>query len=128
MQENDSVVEEVDNVAPQFADDDVFFECPRCGKSMAIAKEGVGMVVNCPQCSLAVVVPAPGGEAEYADFDDLHEDFDVESIEQSDEVAVLEAEPQKTGYVLTKEKRDLLFDEMASIQRALDRIVAMLDQ
>ncbi len=128
MQENDRTVENLDDTGAQFADDDVFFECPRCDKSMAIAKEGIGMVVNCPQCSLAVVVPAPGGEAEYADAEDSQEEFDVESIEQSDEVAVLDTQPKNSGYVLSKEKRDLLFDEMAGIQRSLDRIVALLDQ
>lgn len=128
MEDHGRMVDDIDDATTQFADDDVFFECPRCGKSMAIAKEGVGMVVNCPQCSLAVVVPAPGGEAEYADADDLHEDFDVESIEKSDEVAVMNTEPQNSGYTLSKEKRDLLFDEMAGIQSALDRIVAILDQ
>ena len=128
MQDYDGAIGNSDTVGSRFNAGDVFFECPRCSKSMAIAKEGIGMVVNCPQCYLAVVVPAPGGEVEYADADDVEENFDVDSIEQSDEVAVLDPQSQQAGYVLNKEKRDLLFDEMAALQGALDRIVALLEE
>jgi TPR repeat protein/predicted nucleic acid-binding Zn ribbon protein/DNA-directed RNA polymerase subunit RPC12/RpoP len=36
---------------------DVLFNCPECGKSLAIDEKGRGLTVTCPDCRSAVVVP-----------------------------------------------------------------------
>jgi|GEM_PF-1057723 len=41
----------------EFTEDDIIFECPFCSKSMAIDKRGMGVTINCPQCSGMVRVP-----------------------------------------------------------------------
>ncbi len=38
-------------------DNDIVFECPYCGKSMAIDKRGMGLTIECPDCKGLVRVP-----------------------------------------------------------------------
>ena len=42
---------------PEFHEDDIFFECPHCGKSMAIERHGMGLTIQCPSCGGLVKVP-----------------------------------------------------------------------
>jgi len=121
MGDEDIVVDGVDESnRDQFGENDVFFECPRCSKSMAIAKEGIGMSVECTACGLELIVPAPDAEAQYA----ASEEDPQPEIEQDE---APQAEPPDETYHLSREQRDLLFDEIAAIQRSLDRLVSTLD-
>ena len=36
---------------------DIVFDCPHCGKSLAIDGRGAGLMVTCPDCHRDVVVP-----------------------------------------------------------------------
>src|SRR5437667_12018759 len=36
---------------------DILFECPACGKSLVVDEDGEGMIVDCPQCHINVIVP-----------------------------------------------------------------------
>ena len=36
---------------------DILFECPACGKSLLVDEAGEGMIVDCPQCHINVIVP-----------------------------------------------------------------------
>jgi hypothetical protein len=36
---------------------DIKFDCPKCGKSLAIDEQGAGRNVQCPECSQAITVP-----------------------------------------------------------------------
>lgn len=36
---------------------DIFFECPACGKSLVVEDQAEGMIVPCPQCRANVIVP-----------------------------------------------------------------------
>ncbi|MCX7007136.1 MAG: hypothetical protein NTY53_07795 [Kiritimatiellaeota bacterium] len=38
---------------------DIVFDCPHCGKSMAIDAEGAGMAITCPDCQNVIQVPYP---------------------------------------------------------------------
>lgn len=105
----------------EFTDDDIFFECPRCGKSMGIAKEGEGMVVKCLGCGRDMRVPSAGGEAEHVEEDAV--DQTAEQLEESEKPSHFDAD-----YMLKGRDRDLVFEEVAAIQRSLDRIVATLDR
>src|SRR5712671_5796346 len=43
---------------------DILFACPSCGKNLVVDEAAEGMIVNCPQCKTAVIVPpkpAPTG-------------------------------------------------------------------
>jgi predicted RNA-binding Zn-ribbon protein involved in translation (DUF1610 family) len=36
---------------------DILFECPGCGKSLVVDEDAEGMIVECPKCHIAVIVP-----------------------------------------------------------------------
>lgn len=36
---------------------DILFECPSCGKSLVVDEAGEGMIIDCPQCHISVIVP-----------------------------------------------------------------------
>ncbi len=36
---------------------DILFECPSCGKSLVVDEAGEGMIIDCPQCHINVIVP-----------------------------------------------------------------------
>lgn len=79
--------------------DDIVFECPHCGKSLAIDEEGAGLVVICPDCQARVQVPGEeGGSSE------LVERLRVENIDHFEEIG----------------------KEIGLIQSAIDRIVGIL--
>ena len=43
---------------PEIREGDIVFECPYCGKSLAIDPAGAGMQVVCTDCGKAVLVPS----------------------------------------------------------------------
>lgn len=45
------------------SEEDIFFYCPSCGKSMVIDARAVGLVVDCPACRKEVEVPSRSQEA-----------------------------------------------------------------
>jgi predicted RNA-binding Zn-ribbon protein involved in translation (DUF1610 family) len=40
-------------------EEDVVFECSKCGKSLVIDARGAGMIITCPDCGTEVQVPPP---------------------------------------------------------------------
>ena len=40
---------------------DIVFECPHCGKSLAIDYRGAGLITSCTECAKPVEVPIPEG-------------------------------------------------------------------
>src|SRR5712672_2215206 len=36
---------------------DILFACPSCGKNLVVDEAAEGMIVHCPQCKTAVIVP-----------------------------------------------------------------------
>lgn len=63
--------EEVDAV--DLKDTDIIFDCPHCGKSLAIDYRGAGLQINCTDCGEAVAVPIPAG-MDITDLDSTPED------------------------------------------------------
>ncbi|MBU0676751.1 MAG: hypothetical protein KJ626_01425 [Verrucomicrobia bacterium] len=48
------------SLAPiEFADSDIFFECPSCAKGLAIDRRGAGLMITCPDCGTRMQVPVP---------------------------------------------------------------------
>jgi predicted RNA-binding Zn-ribbon protein involved in translation (DUF1610 family) len=103
----------------EFSENDIFFECPRCGKSMGIDRRGAGKMVTCPDCDLRFRVPLPENATEL---------IPPESAER------MNAEEDEPGpgdewapCSISAEGLEKIFEEIASIQGSLDRLVDVLE-
>jgi transcription elongation factor Elf1 len=57
----------------EIRDTDIVFDCPNCGKSLAIDYRGAGLTIPCTDCGKHVQVPIPEG-MEISDVDSSKED------------------------------------------------------
>jgi len=55
---------------------DIVFDCPHCGKSLAIDYRGAGLTIPCTDCGKDVEVPIPEG-MELTDFDVSNEEQEI---------------------------------------------------
>ena len=55
---------------------DIIFDCPHCGKSLAIDYRGAGLSIKCSDCGNDVQVPIPEG-MEIEDIDSSSEDQEI---------------------------------------------------
>jgi len=55
---------------------DIVFDCPYCGKSLAIDYRGAGLTIPCTDCGGTVEVPIPEG-MEITDFDSTGEEQEM---------------------------------------------------
>jgi len=55
---------------------DIIFDCPHCGKSLAIDYRGAGLTIKCSDCQNDVQVPIPDG-MELEDIDSSDEQQEV---------------------------------------------------
>ena len=51
---------------------DIVFDCPHCGKSLAIDYRGAGLTIPCTDCGNYVEVPIPDGMDKRVQVDELH--------------------------------------------------------
>ncbi len=65
--------------ATEIKDTDIIFDCPYCGKSLAIDYRGAGLTIPCTDCGNMVEVPIPEG-MEITDIDSSEEDQELEVI------------------------------------------------
>jgi len=55
---------------------DIVFDCPHCGKSLAIDYRGAGLTIPCTDCGKPVQVPIPEG-MEVTDLDSSDEEQEI---------------------------------------------------
>lgn len=125
---------------PGFTETDIFFECPRCGKSLGIDERGAGLIVRCPDCGLRMQVPMPeSGEPEVRADRSLAGYPDVEMARQSagteaERVSYRDEDAHERRRQLEKMRLDYLArferirEEIALIQAGLDRMVDILQE
>ena len=58
---------------------DIVFDCPHCGKSLAIDYRGAGLTITCSDCGNDIEVPIPEG-MEIGDVDSTLEDQELRVI------------------------------------------------
>ena len=87
---------------------DVVFDCPQCGKSLAIDPQGAGLVITCPDCSSPVQVP--NGEPIQNTLESLRSRMEQLELWLSQDRARFEK----------------VSKEIELIQSALDRLVSIL--
>jgi septal ring factor EnvC (AmiA/AmiB activator) len=123
----------------EFTDDDIIFECPFCSKSMAIDKRGMGLTINCPQCSGMVRVPTisesteTGGQPFSVNMpveglaDALDESrYEIEALRSK--IQELETLRSKFEQQSTEQENKLtaLRREFGNIQSALDQVSMLM--
>jgi hypothetical protein len=64
------------NETSEIKETDIVFDCPHCGKSLAIDYRGAGLTIPCTDCGKDVVVPIPEG-MELTDIDSNEEEQEI---------------------------------------------------
>ncbi len=123
---------------PGFTDQDVLFECPKCGKSLGINRAGAGLIVSCSECGAKMRVPTPEDELAAEAADEPATDVPLASVSSgvaADEVQRLQVgmeELQERLHRLERMRAEYTHkfrrvgQEMELIQAALDRVSSIL--
>lgn len=130
------------NYPKGFAKEDLFFDCPRCGKSLGIDRKGAGLIVKCPDCGQRMQVPVPSMEEEpmagatsTADYTQVaNPTLNPDELSQEVErLGVDMEELQKRKAWLERRQQDAMErfekirDELTLLQASLDRMVSVLE-
>ncbi len=136
---------DVQPAAGDITEQDVVFECPECGKSLAIDRRGAGLTIACPGCQTLVRVPVPqdvklrqavqtlaslaGGESSVEELTDALKLSESRVLELANNLSELTTQRRE----LEKLRRDQaermakLRHEFTAIQESLDRISFVLE-
>lgn len=116
---------------------DIVFDCPHCGKSLAIDYRGAGLTIPCTDCGKNVQVPIPEG-MEITDIDSSEEDQEIRILnlrrsltaaEHKVEQMSAEVEEMVTRREMLEKVRTghianfgVILEKVAAIQKSLDEI------
>jgi len=116
---------------------DIVFDCPHCGKSLAIDYRGAGLTIPCTDCGRNVQVPIPEG-MEITDIDSSEEEQEIrilnlrrslasaeQKIEQlSSEVEEMATRRETLEKVRTEHiaKFGMIMEKVSAIQKSLEEI------
>lgn len=122
---------------------DIVFDCPHCGKSLAIDYRGAGLTIPCTDCGKNVQVPIPEG-MEITDIDSSEEEQEIRVLnlrrslaaaEQKIEQLSSEVEEMTTRReMLEKVRTDhiskfgLIMERVTVIQKSLEEIHKALNK
>ncbi len=124
--------EKTDNSDAGEGGGDIFFECPECDKGLAVDSSAIGMIVECTDCGQMMRVPDDHGQAEGMhglDREEAVSDATVRPAEEVKDSGSQYSRQQGTNanVMLSRASLNLLFQELAAIQNALDQIVSVLE-
>jgi transcription elongation factor Elf1 len=122
---------------------DIVFDCPHCGKSLAIDYRGAGLTIPCTDCGRDVEVPIPEG-MEMFDIDSSDEEQEIRILNLRKSLTAAEAriselenamdglteshERLKTTYGKVSTRFAAILTQVAGIKRSLVEIGAALDK
>lgn len=132
-------------------EDDIVFDCPSCGRELAINFQGAGLKVSCPHCNERVDVPIPEDVhiLEEDDEDtppetksDVMDAKDLKIVELAEQLGLSESrvnelvqelvETRQRRKTLENERHEnlkrfkLMAEEINALQNALDRLNGLL--
>lgn len=96
---------------------DIVFECPQCGKSLAIDVRGAGYLVKCPDCGTQLQVPG---------MENMDEAVAPEAAPAAGDLSAIVQHLERLR-AIDHERLKQVSGEVALIQAALDRIVGLLE-
>ena len=99
---------------------DIIFECPQCGKSLAIDPRGSGLVVACPDCKTSVQVPLVDVE-ETQLMSEEDTGGDELPIDLAERVRLLEQ-----LHALDQQRIQQISAELGLLQASIDRVAALI--
>jgi predicted RNA-binding Zn-ribbon protein involved in translation (DUF1610 family) len=128
---------------------DILFDCPHCGKSMAIESAGAGLMVPCASCGKQVQVPIPDASTPEAPVatvprPTMPDGQDPEETIRQLDAALSMANEQLDRLIAEKEglqerrayleqirmantsRFERVAEELATVQDALDRALVLL--
>jgi hypothetical protein len=120
---------------------DIVFDCPHCGKSLAIDVRGSGLMISCPECQQDVQVPgvplserqadAAKPAAQASDPAALAEALQASQAKIERLVDSLEEVRERRRYLEkvrsdNMARFDLISKDLVTIQNAMDRILAII--
>ena len=138
-----NVTDNVQKSPGRAAMNDISFDCPHCGKSLAIDMRGAGLMIECPDPECRQIVQVPGvplterqadagqPNAQAADPAALSEALDASQRKIERLVASLEEVRERRRYLEqvrsdNMARFELISKELVTIQNAMDRMVAIL--
>ena len=103
-----------------FEPTDIIFDCPQCGKSLAINERGAGYLITCPDCKNEIQVP--GMDHSLDDEEDSRASqrvaMDATTTALNEHIAQL-----RNQRTLDLKKLRAINEELGLIQASIDRIV-----
>jgi len=128
-----AMVEKPDDSA-DIKETDIIFDCPHCGKSLAIDYRGAGLSIPCTDCGRIVEVPIPEG-MELTDIDSTDEEQEIrilnlrrsltaaesriEQLESEVEALNARRESLEQSRTVSMSKFGVILEKIAMIQKAL---------
>ncbi len=125
----------------EIRDSDIVFDCPFCGKSLAIDCRGAGLTITCPDCSNKIAVPIPE-RMEVSDIDSSDADKAVRLIHMREVISdsqqrIMNLEEDVKDITLRRDdleanrtenalRFEVIEREVGNIQRSLQRISEVL--
>jgi transcription elongation factor Elf1 len=91
---------------------DIVFDCPHCGKSLAIDYRGAGLTIPCTDCGKNVQVPIPEGM----------EITDIDSSEEEQEVRILNLRRSLASAELKIEQLSAEVEELTTRREMLEKV------
>ena len=122
---------------------DIVFDCPNCGKSLAIDYRGAGLMIPCSDCGTNVQVPIPEGlELDDIDSSDSEKETRILNMRRSlvaaeERIKHLESEVDELSVrrdQLEKARSENMFrfgtilERTGQIQKSLEEIAVALHQ
>ena len=131
--------EQTVQLSGEFQEGDIIFECPECGKSLAIDPRGAGLMITCPDCDARIQVPFPEEDEvaleqsieEAPPSADYAEALAASQQKVRDQMQALEAVSKRRDYLEKLRVENLeclrtIKQEMTIIQAAVDRITSAI--
>ncbi len=113
------------DISSEINPSDIIFECPECGKSLAIDERGAGYIITCPDCKSEIQVPGLEDIEQHSDIDGSES-----RVELSETLRAFNERIQELQRVVEHDRQKFkrISADVVLIQAALDRIMGEVEE